>query len=374
MNAADQDKNIHRLSVRAADGGYEVVIGAGLLREADRYIADAVGTGMAVLVVTDEDVQAAGHCATLETALRRTYPQTTVASVPAGERSKSFEQATRLYGECVRAGLDRRSLVLALGGGVVGDLAGFVAATYMRGVRFIQVPTTLLAHDSSIGGKVAVDLPEGKNLVGAFHAPKLVLFDAEALRTLPMAERSNGLAEAIKHGVIRDPELFAFIEERVGHLLAGAGADLTELLHRSCAVKVAVVNADEKETGLRAILNFGHTIGHAVEAFLAPRCPHGAAISLGMIAETWLAQRLGLCDGEFLARLVSLLGRAGLPNAWPDELRGSVTADALVELMRHDKKAANRSLAFVLPRKLGEVEIYPSLSEADVRAALTSAP
>ena len=370
-DAAQADGAILRLPVQSAAGGYEVVIGEGLLARADAFVSAVVETSAPLLIVADEAVAAAGYAPALEQALRRAFASVRTVAVPSGEPTKSFAQATRLYAECIRSGLDRHSAILALGGGVAGDLAGFVAATYMRGVRFIQVPTTLLAHDASIGGKVAVNLPEGKNLVGAFHPPRLVLYDVLTLRTLPGRERACGLAEAVKHGVIRDPELFLFIERHAEALLAGDSGLLAELLHRSCAVKAAVVSADEREEGLRAILNFGHTVGHAIEALAAYGAyTHGEAVALGMVAEARLARRLGILDRAAQERLQALLPRAGLPVRLPDELRQPAAIDRLVEFMRRDKKAERRSLAFVLPRSIGAAEIMKSVGEDDVRRAL----
>ncbi len=358
------------LAVPASTGEYQVVIGAGVLDEAHVYVREAAGDATAVLIVADETVAALGYASRVETALSRAFAQVTTAVVPAGESSKSFAQAVQLYEECVRAGLDRKSLVVALGGGVVGDLAGFVAATYMRGVRFVQMPTTLLAHDSSIGGKVGVNLPEGKNLVGAFHAPRLVLYDVLALRTLPPDQLANGLAEAVKHGVIRDPALFEFIEQHAARLLADDPELMTDLLLRSCRVKADVVAIDEREAGLRAILNFGHTVGHAVEAQFLGALLHGAAVAVGMVVETRLARLLGMADDALEMRLRAALCACGLPVEWPSAAFSPDVEDAIIDRMRLDKKGEKRNLTFVLPHRLGAVEIVKAVDEHLVRAAL----
>ncbi len=372
MSALEQAKRPTpaTIDVSAAAGAYRVVIGRDLLDEADVYVRQAAGDANAVLIVADRTVAALGYAQRVEAALSRAFARVATVVVPAGESSKSFAQATELYGECVRAGLDRKSLIVALGGGVVGDLAGFVAATFMRGVDFVQMPTTLLAHDSSIGGKVGVNLPEGKNLVGAFHAPRLVLYDVAALQTLPRDQVASGLAEAVKHGVIRDPELFGFIESAAPQLLECSPELMTELLLRSCRVKVDVIQVDERETGLRAILNFGHTVGHAVEAQFYGELQHGAAVAIGMVAETRLARALGMTDAAFEERLIAVLRACGLPTEVPDLATDPDVEEQIVGRMRLDKKGEGRNLAFVLPRGLGEIELVRSVDEPLVRAAL----
>lgn len=358
------------LPIQSEEGSYDLVIGQGLLQQSGTWLRRVIEPDARVLVVYDERLDEYGYPASVAASLRETFDEVALAKVPTGEESKSWTQAIRLYSACIEAGLDRRSIVVALGGGVIGDLAGFVASTYMRGVRFAQIPTTLLAHDASIGGKVGINLAEGKNLVGSFHAPRLVLYDVAALRTLPSAGISSGLAEAIKHGLIRDPDLFAFVRDRAAQLLARDPAALRELLYKSCAVKAEIVQADERESGLRAILNFGHTVGHAVEGLAYGRFSHGASVAIGMVVESVLAVRLGLASPALVDTLRHALKQAELPIDLPEDLRTPSMRDRLLELMRHDKKAVNRSLSFVLPKDVGQVEIVKSVREEEVVAAL----
>ncbi len=362
--------HVHRLRVKASAGDYDVVIGSQLLAAADRFFEAVASADAAVLIIFDEALATAGYPETLRTALRRRFSSVHAVALPTGEASKSLKQAERLYAECLAAGLDRKSVIVSLGGGVAGDVAGFVAATFMRGIRFVQVPTTLLAHDASIGGKVAINLPQGKNLVGAFHPPRLVLYDVETLRTLPPAERSSGLAEAIKHGIIRDPGLFAFIAAHAEALLEGDPSLTAELLARSCQVKADIVSLDERESGLRAILNLGHTVGHAVEALAYGAYTHGAAVAMGMVCEARIAVRLGLAQSELVSTIQQILARVGLPNELPDSLKNAAAIDALIAHMRLDKKAIARSLPFVLPESLGSVRFIPAVSEQIVMEAL----
>ncbi len=360
------------LDVPSATHSYQVVIGSDLLQRAGKYVADAIGsTAVPVFVVYDEVLAQFGYPNVVIESLTEVFGAVGSISVPSGESSKSIEQAMRLYSAFIEHGLDRNAVVIALGGGVVGDLTGFAAATYMRGVRFIQIPTTLLAHDASIGGKVAIDIPEGKNLVGAFHAPSLVLYDAFTLRSLPLRERSGGLAEAIKHGVIQNVALFAFLEQHVDELLYNSSDLLSELLYRSCSVKTQIVSVDEREHGLRAILNFGHTIGHAVEALMDGEVSHGEAVAIGMVFETRLAIALGLAKPDTESRLITLLERAKLPTKLPTKLRNDDQIERVIEWMRHDKKAVRRSLSFVLPTQIGQVQIMKDVDEADVFRILT---
>lgn len=277
---------------------YDIIIGPGVLAHTADFLQELkVKTTSRHLLITDENVKRAGHLCTVQASLEQAGYQIEVFVIPPGEGSKSLALAGEAFEFAYGAGLDRRSVVLALGGGVVGDFAGFVAATYMRGIDFVQLPTTLLAHDSAVGGKVAVNLPQKKNIVGAFHQPLAVIYDTLALKTLPPREIRSGLAEAIKHGIIRDPELFVWIDEHMEAILNLDDDTMTELLARSCRVKVEVVGQDEREQGLRAILNYGHTLGHAVEGLTsAERVAHGEGVAIGMVAATELSVRLG-CAG-----------------------------------------------------------------------------
>jgi 3-dehydroquinate synthase len=290
----------------------------------------------------------------------------TRAELEPGEAHKTLAGVQRLYDALLGARLERRSPVIALGGGVTGDTVGFAAATYLRGVPLVQCPTTLLAMvDSSVGGKVGVNVPQGKNLIGAFWQPARVVIDPLVLRTLPARELRCGLAECIKHAVIRDPELLAFIERELGAIRALEPAVLVELVRRNVAIKAAVVMQDETETGVRAHLNFGHTFAHAIEATAGyGEILHGEAVGLGMLAASELAAKLGDGPTDLPARLRALLGAVGLPTraALPD-------GAALDAAMAHDKKVAGGSIRFVLPRRLGEVQVRERVAPDAVHAA-----
>ncbi len=285
--------------------------------------------------------------------------------VPPGEESKNLAQAGDLYDRMLRAGLDRGSAVVALGGGVVTDLGGFVAATYMRGIPWIAVSTTLLGQvDASVGGKTAVDHPLCKNLIGAFHQPSAVLADVGTLATLPEEELRNGLAEVIKHGVIRDAGLFDLVEEWAEPILARDPEVLERVVARNVRIKADVVMADEREDGLRRILNYGHTVGHAIEGLLG--LTHGRAVALGMVAEADLAVRRGRMPAEDAQRQRRLLERFGLPV----RLQETLDLDRCLEVMRHDKKAEAGRHRFVLPSGVGAVEVCEDVSDEEIAAAL----
>lgn len=298
--------------------------------------------------------------------------------VPAGESHKTRQQWATLTDDLLSAGYGRDTTILALGGGVVGDLAGFVAATFMRGIPFIQVPTTLLAMiDASIGGKTGVDTPAGKNLVGAFHQPAAVLIDPDALTTLPPAHLRAGMAEAIKHGVIADAEYFEQLGANVATVVADPRGAATEaLIVRSVEIKADVVRRDEREGGLRKTLNFGHTIGHAVEAASGYRLLHGEAIAIGMVLETELAERLGVAERGTTERVRRAVGRAGLPDALPANLATAGAVDEMITLMRTDKKARAGTAEYALPARIGamagaEAGWVTRVEEALVRAVLS---
>lgn len=355
--------------VRVPLGGrsYVIRIGEGLLPGLGAECA-RLGLGRRCAIVTDTNV-APRYAGPAETALKQAGFEPVVIVVPAGEASKSLRHVAACYEACARHRLERRSFVVALGGGVVGDLAGFVAATYLRGLALVQVPTTLLAQvDSSVGGKVGVNLPAGKNLVGAFHQPRFVLCDLTTLATLPDRELRAGFAEVIKYGIIADPALFARLERELEKLLARDAAGLAAIVARCCSIKAAVVGQDETESGLRAILNFGHTIGHGLEAisrygtFL-----HGEAIAIGQVAAAWISTWLtGLTVPDAL-RIRGLFERAGLPT--------SIRLDAsqrerLFAAMRLDKKVTGGEIKFVLARRLGQVAWGQAVSPEHILASL----
>jgi 3-dehydroquinate synthase len=289
--------------------------------------------------------------------------------LPAGEATKSLAHASRVYDELVARGADRHTLIVALGGGVIGDLAGFVAATFARGLPLMMIPTSLLAQvDSSVGGKVGINHPGAKNIIGAFHQPVGVWIDTETLQTLPDRQLRAGLAEVVKYGVILDAEFFATLEKLAGELLTRNGEALRQIVSRSCWLKASLVERDEREeTGLRAALNFGHTIAHAIEAVAGYDGPyvHGEAVAVGMVAEGRLAHRLGWLGADQVDRLIQLLERFGLPTRAP-----SLDPERLLEAMGRDKKNRRGKIRFVLPRRIGEVELTDAPAELDVRAAL----
>jgi len=347
---------------------YPILIDRGLMARLGQLLTQYCPNVKRVLVITDTNV-APHYLGRVRNSLEQAGLVVGVAKVPAGESSKSLAQAYSLYSACVRAGLERSSAVVALGGGVVGDLAGFVAATYLRGIPFVQVPTTLLAQvDSSVGGKTAVDLPEGKNLVGAFHQPTLVVADLEALATLPRRELLSGLAEVVKHGVIRDAGFLRFLESHVEEILALNHSVLGLVVESNCRIKAEVVAADEREGGLRAILNFGHTVGHAVEAAMGyGSILHGEAVAIGMVAATRIAREVKILEEPDLeTRLLNLLTRLGLPVNLPMRLM----PDALTPMMMRDKKVKNGRIRWVLPVRAGEVTISSEVPHEIVHQVL----
>jgi 3-dehydroquinate synthase len=328
--------------------------------------AKAAARGPKAALVTDSSVAAIYLEPALES-LRAARLEVSSTIVPPGEGSKTLARAGELYDRMLRAGLDRGSVLVALGGGVVTDLAGFVAATYMRGIPWVAVPTTLLGQvDASVGGKTAVDHPECKNLIGAFHQPSAVLCDVATLATLPDEELRNGLAETVKHAVIRDPDLFKDLERRADAILARDPAVLEPIVARNVRIKADVVAADERESDLRRILNYGHTIGHALESLLG--LTHGRAVALGMMAEARMAERRGLVGRAVVERQKALLERFGLPVSLPT----GADAERCLAIMRHDKKAEAGRMRFVLPEAIGRVRIVDDVSDEEIRAALDS--
>jgi len=287
------------------------------------------------------------------------------------ETAKNLATVEELARKLVRSGADRKSLLVAVGGGVVGDVAGFVAASYLRGVALVQVPTTLVAQvDSAIGGKTGVNLPEGKNLVGAFYPPNLVLADPEALEALPEREFRGGLAEVIKYGVIADARLFAFLEGSMERILARDRAALEHIIRRSIEIKAQVVSRDEKESGLREILNFGHTFGHALESVTRyKRFQHGEAVAWGMMCAALLGHEIADTPGDHVSRIVCLVGKMGPLPAWP-----KTSAENLFDAMLADKKSRGGKIRFVLAPMLGRAASYDDVPPKTVLCLLRCAP
>ena len=348
---------------------YEIKIGPGLLSELGRHCARLELDGRCA-VISDRNV-APRFAKAVQLSLKKAGFNSVLITVPAGETAKSLKVVEQCYDALAKHRLERKSFIVALGGGVVGDLAGFVAATYLRGVAFVQVPTTLLAQvDSSVGGKVGVNLKAGKNLVGAFHQPRLVLCDIDALRTLPVREFRAGLAEVIKYGIIYDAVLFARLERDLAKLLKREPKTLTEVIARCCEIKAEVVGQDETESGLRAILNFGHTIGHAIENISGyGKYLHGEAISIGQIAAARIsAATLGLDAGE-VKRIGEIFRRAGLPT----QIQLSATQKKkLLGAMRLDKKVSGGEVKFVLAKRIGETTWGQKVPEQVIHETLNS--
>jgi len=288
--------------------------------------------------------------------------------IPDGEEYKNLDTLKNIYTELLKSKLDRKSSIIALGGGVVGDIAGFAASTYMRGISYIQVPTTLLAQvDSSIGGKTGVDHELGKNMIGTFYQPKVVLIDLDTLRTLPQNQLLAGLAEVIKYGIIYDERLFSFLETQKDPIMNLDNDAMTYIIKRSCEIKAEIVSKDEKESGLRSILNYGHTIGHAIETVTKyKRFLHGEAVAIGMCIEAELSNKLGLLNNNDLYRIISLIKKFGLPTEMPNDLNPSSICIAI----KLDKKAIAGELRFILPEKIGKVKIHTGISEDDIRKFL----
>jgi 3-dehydroquinate synthase len=352
--------------VSLGDRSYSIHVGPGTMPTLGRACT-RLGLGKRCAVITDANVGPRFAKAAVDSLVAAGF-DAVVITVPAGEQAKALKVVAGCYDEMAAHRLERKSFVVALGGGVVGDLAGFVAATYLRGVAFVQVPTTLLAQvDSSVGGKVGVNLKAGKNLVGAFHQPRVVLCDLDAFATLPEREFRAGLAEVIKYGIIYDAPLFRRLERDMDKLLARDEATLASVVARCCAIKADVVSQDETESGLRAILNFGHTIGHGLEAISAyGKYLHGEAISIGQVAAAHLSAKTGLKAAE-TARIRDLFARAGLPVTV--KLK-SAERTRLFAAMRVDKKVSAGVVRFVLAKRLGEVVWGQDVSDAEIHAAL----
>jgi 3-dehydroquinate synthase len=335
--------------VESAGGPYEVRLGAGVLDSLPLVLAEVAPASRYVVIA--DDVVDELYAERVATMLDAAGEPATRLCFPAGEASKTRETWARLSDAMLAAGCGRDCAVVALGGGVVGDIAGFVAATFMRGVPVVQVPTTLLAMvDASVGGKTGVDVPAGKNLIGAFHPPRAVVADPDTLRTLPLEQLRAGLAEAVKHGAIADADHLAWIEASREPLLAAEPAVLAALIRRSVEIKARIVMADEHEQGERRLLNFGHTLGHAIEAASGYRLLHGEAVAIGMVLEARLGERLGLTEPGTAEALRQLLDAIGLPTALPP----AWDATTVVAATRTDKKAHAGRVRYALLRRPGE--------------------
>lgn len=372
MKTHDKPKPSEReVEVEVRPHPYSVIIGAGVLDTLGSRVGRIV-KGRRAFVVTDENVGPLYAEQTLAS-LRQGGFEAAVQVVPAGDATKSLETLAKLYDAVAEAGIDRTCPVIALGGGVVGDLTGFLAATWMRGVPFVQCATTVEADvDASVGGKTAVNHPRGKNMIGSFYQPVLVLIDTATLRTLSERDFRAGLAESVKHAVIRDGEFFTWHEEHADTLIACDLESLGELLERNVRIKAEIVAQDEREvTGVRALLNFGHTIGHAIETGMARRGEpwrHGEAVATGMIAAAHMSVRAGMLDRASAERIARLVERIGLPVTAPL----AAARDEMWQLMRLDKKSAAGKIRFVLAERLGHAILCEQIEPAWIEAGLDS--
>jgi 3-dehydroquinate synthase len=354
------------IRVALAERGYDIEIGTGGLPGIGKFVSERCTLSHAV-IITDPNVERP-HAEAVAKSLADAGAKVDLLVVEAGETAKTVDNVAALWEKLLELGADRKTIVVAVGGGVIGDLAGFAAAAYARGLPFIQAPTTLLAQvDSSVGGKVGVNLPGAKNMVGAFWQPRGVLIDTEVLGTLPEREYRAGLAEVVKYGVILDEQFFGYLEEHVAGLEDRQADVLRHVIARCCRLKAYVVEQDEREeTGVRAVLNYGHTFCHAIEALTGyGQFLHGEAVAIGMLCASRLAERLGRVDAAFTDRQRRLLEKLGLPIWLPP-----LEHDELLAAMSHDKKVEHGRLRFVLPSRMGHVELIGNVPAADVRAAL----
>ena len=353
-----------------ADRSYDIVVGSGIIGAVGPAVAAA--GARRVVVVTDAAV-ADSHAAATATSLKSCGLDVAPIAVPSGESSKSVASIERLWNEMARLAVDRQTHVVGVGGGVVGDLAGFAAATFSRGLAMWHVPTTVVAQvDSAIGGKTGINLTSGKNLVGSFWQPRGVIADVDTLATLPDREFKSGLAEVVKYGMILDPDFFGWLEANTGAILARHAEPLRHMVGRSAALKAGVVERDEREvSGLRAILNYGHTFAHAYETAAGyGTLLHGEAVAIGMVSAAALARSLGRIGEEIVTRQERLLRAFELPVTVPTG--DGFTADSLLDTMARDKKTVNGRLRFVLPTRIGHVELVDGIDPAGVRAILRS--
>lgn len=353
------------LKVELGDKSYYIHIGTNWLSSLSSLLKQFNFSSKA-LIITDSNIIKL-YSEKVAELFRSAGMTAEVFAIDAGEQSKSVAQAMEIYTKAIEMNLDRKSPIVALGGGVVGDLAGFIAATYLRGVPFIQVPTSLLAQvDSSVGGKVAVNHPLGKNLIGAFYQPELVFIDTKVLGTLPDRELYTGLAEVIKYGIIADASFFQYLNENAAKILSKDPTAIIKAIKRSCEIKANVVSADERETGLRAILNFGHTIGHAIEAYTKySRYNHGEAVAIGMHGAALISYHLGLCSNQVVDKIKNSILNFRLPLK-----ADSCSKDEIVPLLSRDKKAINGQINWVLVNDIGSVSIVNNVPEAIIRTVL----
>jgi 3-dehydroquinate synthase len=355
---------MQKIDVKLGQNSYSIIIGAGILSQTGAKLK-GLGLKDKAVIITNPAVNKL-YGAAVKHSLTNAGFKTTLLEVPDGEKYKTLESAGKLYRQLAESGAERSTPILALGGGVIGDLAGFAAATYLRGVPLVQLPTTSLAQcDSSIGGKTAVNHKQLKNEIGAFYQPKMTISDVLTLKSLPKDEFTNGLAEVIKHAVIKDERFFVYLEKNLDRIKSLDDNVLEAVAAKSARIKVEFVESDEKDTGLRNILNFGHTIGHAVESASNFQVAHGQAVSIGMMAAANLAVKLELMDAGNVTRLKNLLNKAGLMTKLPQ-----VDVKQVMLAMQYDKKVQDGKIRFVLPRAIGQVFITDDVSAAVIEKVL----
>ena len=359
------------IHVALAENSYDILIGTDLLQGAADRLAALLG-GRQVVIVTDTNI-APLHLRDTERALAVHARQTASFVLPAGEASKSFSVYEQLVSDILNLPIDRQTVVVALGGGVIGDLAGFAAASLLRGLDFIQIPTSLLAQvDSSVGGKTGINTTAGKNLVGAFHQPRLVLADLGMMASLPERELKAGYAEIVKYGLLGDADFFDWLEQHGRDVINGDRDAQAEAVRRSCQAKADIVAADEREAGQRALLNLGHTFAHAFEAVAGydGRLLHGEAVSAGLFCAFAFSRQLGLCSGQDEMRVKAHLLAMGMPAGMTDLAAGQASAQVLISHMRKDKKAQHGKLTFILARQIGEAFVARDIDEAELNTFL----
>lgn len=352
---------MRKVKVRLGSNSYDIYIGSGLLSQTGRLLKENGLAGKLAIVTTPTVKGLYGDA--LERNLIGAGFEVIILQVPEGEEQKSLQTAGRLYNELTDFHAERTTPLLSLGGGVIGDLTGFVAATYLRGVPLVQMPTTLLAQvDSSIGGKVAVNYDRLKNRIGAFYQPRLVISDIDTLRSLNPGELADGLAEVIKYAVIKDKGLFTYLERNLDRIKSLDAEALEEIIFRSSRIKAEVVEKDERDWGIRNILNYGHTVGHAIETVSDFEVGHGGAVAIGMVAAARISNKMGILGKSELERLKGIIERAGLPTEVPN-----LSVESIMQAMEHDKKIVGGRVRFILAKSIGEVfiteEVSPSLVE-----------
>ena len=362
-----------RIHVDVSDNAYDIHIGTNLLQSAADELA-ALLAGRQLVIVTDRHV-APLHLEPTKRALAAHAASTSCFILPAGEASKSFSVYETLVNDILALPIDRQTVLVALGGGVIGDLVGFAAASLLRGLDFIQIPTSLLAQvDSSVGGKTGINTPAGKNLVGAFHQPRLVLADIGLLASLPEREIKAGYAEVVKYGLLGDADFFDWLEKHGRDVLSGNPEAQAEAVRRSCQAKAEIVAADEREAGQRALLNLGHTFAHAFEAVAGydGRLLHGEAVSAGLVCAFAFSRQLGLCSGQDVERVKAHLTAMGMPASADELPAGQAAPQVLIDHMRKDKKARQGKLTFILARQIGEAFVDRNIDEAELNRFLES--